>query len=61
MKLGEFTAIILQFSEKFIIESFLQNVILLVIGLKILSLKHKNEENESFFKKIEVLSKNKTL
>lgn len=40
--------VILQFSEKFSIGTFLQYVILLVIGLKILSLKQKNEENDSF-------------
>ena len=48
MRLGEFIAVILQFTEKLIRGSFLQYVVLLVIGLKILSLKHKNEENESF-------------
>ena len=40
--------VILQFNEKFGIGTFLQYVILLVIGLKILSLKQNNEENDSF-------------
>lgn len=50
----KFTAIFLQFNKKFSRESFLVffffflYVLLLVSGLKILSLKSKNEENENF-------------
>lgn len=46
----EFTAIFLQFNKKSSIENFLY-FLLLVSGLKILSLKHKNKENENFSQK----------
>ena len=48
VRCGELIAVTLRFSEKFGMGTFLQDAILLMIGLKILSLKHKDEEYDSF-------------